>query len=169
MEYNKKEELFDKITGLKYMRQGVPENWYNKGVDDSFRYIKNFFDKEFVPEVPQYVADWYERNKGNLENTLWNCIMDWEDTEEDDFKKWLHSSRQAFQTIINMHQFGYRIKNEKKYLVKLIQGGQYLHTDQSGVTYFTAFSQSSYTKDKLEELDLEWLFDCPGIELEEVE
>ena len=88
----------------------------------------------FVPEVPQYVADWYERNKGNLENTLWNCIMDWDYTEEDDFKKWLHSSRQAFQTIINMHQFGYRIKNEKKYLVKLIQGGQYLHTDQSGVT-----------------------------------
>lgn len=84
-------------------------------------------------------------------------------------KKWLNSSRKAFQTIINMHQFGYRIKNEKKYLVKLIQGGQYLHTDQSGVTYFTAFSQSSYTKDKLEELDLEWVFDCPGIELEEVQ
>lgn len=40
MEYNKKEELFDKITGLKYMRQGVPRNWYNKGVDDSFKYIK---------------------------------------------------------------------------------------------------------------------------------
>ena len=169
MEYNKKEELFDKITGLKYMRQGVPKNWYNKGVDDSFRYIKNFFDKEFVPEVPQYVADWYEKNKGNLDYNLWNYIMDWEDTEEDSFKRWVNSSKDAFQTIINMHQFGYEIKEEKKYLVKLIQGGQYLHTDQSGVTYFTAFSQSSYTKDKLEELDLEWLFDCPGIELEEVQ
>ena len=169
MEYNKKEELFDKITGLKYMRQGVPKNWYNKGVDDSFRYIKNFFDKEFVPEVPQYVADWYEDNKGNLDYNLWNYIMDWEDTEEDSFKRWVNSSKDAFQTIINMHQFGYEIKEEKKYLVKLIQGGQYLHTDQSGRTYFTAFSQSSYTKDKLEELDLEWLFDCPGIELEEVQ
>lgn len=40
MENNKKEELFDKIIGLKYVRQGVPKNWYNKGVDDSFRYIK---------------------------------------------------------------------------------------------------------------------------------
>lgn len=169
MEYNKKEELFDKITGLKYMRQEVPKNWYNKGVDDSFRYIKNFFDKEFVPEVPQYVADWYEDNKGNLDYNLWNYIMDWEDTEEDSFKRWVNSSKDAFQTIINMHQFGYEIKEEKKYLVKLIQGGQYLHTDQSGVTYFTAFRQSSYTKDKLEELDLEWLFDCPGIELEEVQ
>lgn len=169
MENNKKEELFDKIIGLKYVRQGVPKNWYNKGVDDSFRYIKNFFDKEFVPEVPQYIADWYERNKGNLDCNLWNYIMDWNYTKEDDFKKWLNSSRKAFQTIINMHQFGYKIKREKKYLVKLIQVGQYLHTDQSGGTYFTAFSQSSYTKDKLEELDLEWLLDCPGIELEEVQ
>lgn len=169
MEYNKKEELFDKITGLKYMRQGVPKNWYNKGVDDSFRYIKNFFDKEFVPEVPQYVADWYEDNKGNLDYNLWNYIKDWEDTEEDSFKRWVNSSKDAFQTIINMHQFGYEIKEEKKYLVKLIQGGQYLHTDQSGVTYFTAFSQSNYTKNKLEELNLEWVFDCPGIELEEVQ
>ena len=169
MEYNKKEELFDKITGLKYMRQGVPRNWYNKGVDDSFKYIKNFFNKEIVPEVPQYVADWYEDNKGNLDYNLWNYIMDWDYTKEDGFKKWLHSSRQAFQTIINMHQFGYKIKEEKKYLVKLIQGGQYLHTDHSGETYFTAFSQSNYTKNKLEEVNLEWVFDCPGIELEEVQ
>lgn len=68
-----------------------------------------------------------------------------------------------------MHQFGYKIKKEKKYLVKLIQGGQYLCTDHSGETYFTAFSQSKYTKNKLEELNLEWVFDCPGIKLEEVE
>lgn len=169
MEYNKKEELFDKITGLKYMRQGVPKNWYNKGVDDSFRYIKNFFDKEFVPEVPQYVADWYEDNKGNLDYNLWNYIMDWEDTEEDSFKRWVNSSKDAFQTIINMHQFGYEIENGEKYLVKLIQGGQYLYTDRSGETYFTAFSQSNYTKNKLEELNLEWVFNCPGIKLEEVE
>lgn len=169
MEYNKKEELFDKITGLKNVRQGVPENWYNKGVDDSFKYIKNFFNKVFVPEVPQYVADWYESNKKNLDYNLWNYVYDWEDQEDSEFQSWFNNSKEAYQTIINMHQFGYKIKNEKKYLVKLIQGGQYLHTDQSGGTYFTAFSQSSYTKDKLEELDLEWLFDCPGIELEEVQ
>lgn len=95
--------------------------------------------------------------------------MDWEDTEEDSFKRWVNNSKDAFQTIINMHQFGYKIENGKKYLVKLIQGGQYLHTDHSGETYFTAFSQSSYTKNKLEELNLEWVFDCPGIKLEEVE
>ena len=95
--------------------------------------------------------------------------MDWEDTEENNFKRWVNKSKDAFQTIINMHQFGYKIKKDKKYLVKLIQSGQYLYTDHSGETYFTAFSQYNYTKNKLEELNLEWVFDCPGIKLEEVE
>lgn len=169
MEYNKKEQLFDKITGLMINNPCLKEKWVNEGISEVFKRTENFFNKELVPEVPQYVADWYEENKDNLDYNLWNYIMYWEDTEEDSFKRWVNNSKDAFQTIINMHQFGYKIKEEKKYLVKLIQGGQYLHTDHSGETYFTAFSQSNYTKNKLEELNLEWVFDCPGIKLEEVE
>ncbi len=169
MEYNLKEQLFDKINGLKITDPNLKETWFNWGVKDAYERVEMFFNKELVPEVPQYVADWYEENKDNLDYNLWNYIMDWEDTEKDSFKRWVNNSKDAFQTIINMHQFGYKIENGKKYLVKLIQGGQYLHTDHSGETYFTAFSQSNYTKNKLEELNLEWVFDCPGINLEEVE
>jgi hypothetical protein len=169
MEYNKKEQLFDKINGLMINNPCLKENWINEGISEVFKRTENFFNKELVPEVPQYVADWYEENKDNLDYNLWNFIMDWEDTEEDNFKKWVNNSKGAFQTIINMHQFGYKIKEEKKYLVKLIYGGQYLYTDLSGETYFTAFNYYNYTKDKLEELNLEWVFDCPGIKLEEVE
>lgn len=169
MEYNLKEQLFDKINGLKITDPNLKETWFNWGVKDAYERVEMFFNKELVPEVPQYVIDWYEENKDNLDYNLWNYIMDWEDTEEDSFKRWVNNSKDAFQTIINMHQFGYKIKKEKKYLVKLIQGGQYLHTDHSGETYFTAFNYSNYTKNKLEELNLEWVFNCPGIELEEVE
>lgn len=169
MEYNLKEQLFDKINGLKITDPNIKETWFNWGVKDAYERVEMFFNKELVSEVPQYVADWYEENKKNLDFNIWNYIMDWEDTEEDSFKRWVNNSKDAFQTIINMHQFGYKIENGKKYLVKLIQGGQYLHTDHSGETYFTAFSQSNYTKNKLEELNLEWVFDCPGIKLEEVE
>lgn len=169
MEYNKKEQLLDKINGLRLTSTNASDTLYNKGVVDAFRRTNEFFDDELIPEVPQYVIDWYEENKGNLDYNLWNYIMDWEDTEEDSFKRWVNNSKDAFQTIINMNQFGYKNKEEKKYLVKLIQGGQYLHTDHLGETYFTAFSQSNYTKNKLEELNLEWVFDCPGIKLEEVE
>lgn len=168
MKYNKKEQLFDKIRGLEFVNPDEYGAKYNKGVREAKAIVVSFFNKELVSEVPQYVADWYEENKDNLDYNLWNYIMDWEDTEEDNFKRWVNNSKDAFQTIINMHQFGYKIKEEKKYLVKLIHGGQYLYTDLSGETYFTAFNYSSYTKDKLEELNLEWVFDCPGIKLEEV-
>lgn len=176
MENNKKEELFDKIIGLKYVRQGVPKNWYNKGVDDSFRYIKNFFDKEFVPEVPQYVADWYERNKGNLDCNLWNYIMDLDYTKEDDFKKWLNSSRKAFQTIINMHQFGYKIKEEKKYLVKLkgvIDGTKVLKHNLNddawymGIPFEVKDLKDKHTKRELEDGGFSGVFDNPMFEVEE--
>lgn len=169
MKYNLKEQLFDKIGGLEFVNPDEYGAKYNKGVREAKARVDSFFNKELEPEVPQYVADWYEENKKNLDYNIWNYIMDWEDIEEDSFKRWVNNSKDAFQTIINMHQFGYKIENGKKYLVKLIQGGQYLYTDHSGETYFTAFSQSNYTKNKLEELNLEWVFDCPGIKLEEVE
>ena len=168
MEYNKKEQLLDIISGFKFVKPNTNESWFNKGVHEVYEHTEKFFDSELIPEVSQYVADWYEENKDNLDYNLWNYIMNWEYTEEDSFKRWVNNSKDAFQTIINMHQFGYKIKEEKKYLVKLIHGGQYLYTDHSGETYFTAFNYSSYTKDKLEELNLEWVFDCPGIKLEEV-
>lgn len=169
MEYNKKEQLFDKINGLKITDPNLKETWFNWGVKDAYERVEMFFNKELVPEVPQYVADWYEENKGNLDYNLWNYIMDWEDTEEDSFKRWVNNSKDAFQTIINMHQFGYKVEKVDLYRVKLIHGGQYLHTETFGDTYFTSEAKSVYSKDKLSNLGFDWVFNCPGIELEEVE
>lgn len=169
MRYNKKEQLLDKINGLRLTSTNASDTLYNRGVVDAFRRTNEFFDEELIPEVPQYVIDWYKENKDNLDYNLWNYIMDWEDTEEDSFKRWVNNSKDAFQTIINMHQFGYKIKEEKKYLVKLIHGGQYLYTDHSGETYFTAFNYSSYTKEELEAGGFGGVFGNPMFEVEEVE
>lgn len=169
MNYNKKEQLLDKIKGLNLVNPDEYGDKYNKGVRHSLARTIAFFNKELVPEVPQYVADWYEENKDNLDYNLWNFIMDWEDTEEDNFKKWVNNSKDAFQTIINMHQFGYKVKKVDFYRVKLIHGGQYLHTETFGDTYFTSEAKSVYSKDTLSNLGFDWVFNCPGIELEEVE
>ena len=169
MEYKLNKQLFDKIGGLELVNPNGYGARYNKGVRDAKARVVSFFNKELVPEVPQYVVDWYEENKGNLDYNLWNYIMDWEDTEEDNFKRWVNNSKDAFQTIINMHQFGYKVKEDKKYLVKLIHGGQYLYTETLGDTYFTSAEKSVYSKDKLSDLGFRWVLNCPGIELEEVE
>lgn len=169
MEYNKKGQLLDKIGGLELVNPNGYGAKYNKGVRDAKARVVSFFNKELVPEVPQYVADWYEFNKENLDYNLWNYIIDWEETEEDEFKRWVNNSKDAFQTIINMHQFGYNVEKVDLYRVKLIHGGQYLHTETFGDTYFTSEAKSVYSKDKLSDLGFDWVFNCPGIELEEVE
>lgn len=114
MEYNLKEQLFDKIKGLNLVNPDEYGDKYNKGVRHSLARTIAFFNKELVPEVPQYIADWYESNKENLDYNLWNYAYDWEDQEDDEFKNWFNNSKEAFQTIINMHQFGYNIKKEKE-------------------------------------------------------
>jgi hypothetical protein len=169
MKYNFKEQLFDKIRGLEFVNPDEYGAKYNRGVREAKARVDSFFNKELEPEVPQYVADWYEENKGNLDYNLWNYIMDWEDIEEDSFKRWVNNSKDAFQTIINMHQFGYNVEKVYLYRVKLIHGGQYLHTETFGDTYFTSEAKSVYSKDKLSNLGFDWVFNCPGIELEEVE
>ena len=78
--------------------------------------VEGFIEREKVT-VPQFVADWYEKNKNNLDYNIWNYVYEWENQEEDEFRNWFNHSSEAFQTLINMHQFGYEI--EKKSGMKL--------------------------------------------------
>ena len=118
MEYNKKEQLLDRINGLRVISTNASDTIYNRGVVDASRRTDKFFNEGLVPEVPQCVADWYEGNKNNLDYNLWNFIMDWDEQEPSEFKQWIDESNKAFKTIVNMHQFGYKLK-EKKYFVKM--------------------------------------------------
>lgn len=70
MDYNKKEQLLDRINGLKITSTNASDTIYNNAVVATLKRTDKFFDKEFVPKVPAYVADWYEENKGNLDYNL---------------------------------------------------------------------------------------------------
>lgn len=176
MKYNLKEQLFDKINGLRLTSTNASDTLYNRGVVDAFRRTNEFFDEELIPEVPQYVIDWYEENKDNLDYNLWNYIMDWEDTEEDSFKRWVNNSKDAFQTIINMHQFGYKIKKEKKYLVKIkgdIEENILVYGYGVKRYFFSSYMYGNrrtyHTKEELEAGGFGGVFDNPMIEVEEVD
>jgi len=72
-----------------------------------------------------------------------------------------------------MHQFGYEVEEEKKYIVTLKSSGQklYYHTkDEEYIfsSYDEVFYSGYHTKTDLEENDMSWVFDCPGIDVEEV-
>lgn len=178
MEYNKKEQLLDKVSGLKYMNPSGQGFYHNKALDTACVHIKEFFDEGLVPEVPQCVIDWYEDNKDNLDYNLWNYIMDWDYHKSSDFREWLDTNKQAFQTIVNMDQFGYKLMKEKKYLVK-IKG----LTDEHSILKYGEFSEAWYfgdtesnicirkyhTRKQIEEAGLSGVFDDPMFIVEEVE
>lgn len=122
-------------------------------------------------KVKQFVADWYERNENDLDYNIWDYIYNWEDQEESEFKNWFNCSKKAFQTLVNMHQFGYEVDEEKRYLVKIKASGQYImnNPDENAVFFYSSRAYSKLTRKELEEAGFGWVFNCEGIEIEEVE
>ena len=137
--------------------------------------IKQLDEPEKV-KVPQFVADWYEENKDDFELNLWLFLTEFDEENIDRSERfgiWLgNEANNPIQTLVNMHQFGYEVEEEKRYIVSL-KNGQPLTKTQSGkVLYFNQniiTGNYKFTRKELEEAGFGWVFDCPGIEIEEVE
>lgn len=133
--------------------------------------------------IPQFVADWYEEHKDDFETNLFNTIglviRDFEDGDLSAFEEWIMDGKtKPFQTLVNMHQFGYTVEKDKRYRVKVkgmnrING--YLAYDKTNSAWYFGISGNSknhstnHTRKELEEAGFVWVFDCPGMEVEEVE
>lgn len=134
------------------------------------------------PVVPQFVADWYEEHKDDFEIALFRCIDHipsvYDEGDLNEFEEWIiDGETKPFQTLVNMHQFGYEVEEEKRYLVKmkdLETGFNFLNrhkrenywvfsSNDESITY-----QVYHTRKELEESGFGWVFDCPGMEVEEV-
>lgn len=70
---------------------------------------------------------------------------------------------------------GHEVEKEKRYRVKFIQTGQHLaknifpSSEYFVIKTSSISSTDSFTQKELEEADFGWVFDCPGIKIEEVE
>lgn len=140
-----------------------------------FRYIEALLEQIDEPEkvkVPQFVADWYEENKTNLEYNIWEYILHWGKQQRSEFYEWMNrANNKPFQTLANMHQFGYEVEKEPKYIVKLKNGQPLVKAPLSEKFYFNqniTAGNCKATRKQLEEAGFGWVFDCEGIEIEEV-
>ena len=129
------------------------------------------------PVVQQFVADWYEENKDYFEFNVWDWIAfrdEAEKLENREFHNWINNSREnPIQTLVNMHQFGYEVEKEKRYEV-ILRNGQSLKSvyRQGGdhLDFEMVYDDlESFTRKRLEEAGFGWVFDCEGVEIEEVE
>lgn len=137
----------------------------------------SFFEK---PVVPKYVADWYEGNKRNLDLNLSGLVFDLATNSpiyyREEFKAWVENNKKTFiTTLINMHQFGYEVEEETRYTVKMknkVGNEDYLvNTETNGFRFYNGIyaNHRAHTRKELEEAGFGWVFDCEGIEIEEVE
>nr|DAR54275.1 MAG TPA: Protein of unknown function (DUF1642) [Caudoviricetes sp.] len=146
----------------------------------SIAHAEDLYDSFFPkPVVPQYVADWYEGHKNDLNEDIWEYLTSWADTKWDEFKYWMyHTGRnKAITTLANMHQFGYEVEKEPRYTVKIkgrlgqYLGKYYLNNEELTPQFTrTQYSEgSNFTRTELEANGFGWVFSCEGVEVRKVE
>ena len=140
-------------------------------------------DEPHKVTIPQFVADWYEEHKDDFEIALFRCIDHipsvYDEGDLNEFEEWIiDGETKPFQTLVNMHQFGYEVEKEKRYLVKmkgLRENTSYLNYDSIDAEWYFADAENGptvgthCTREELESAGFGWVFDCPGVEIEEVE
>ena len=125
--------------------------------------------------IPQFVADWYEKHKDNLEYNIWDWMkynLEPKKRENVIFSQWLGKIvNKPVETLIKMKLYGYEVEKEKRYWVKLKAVDQYLVSakDEKFLGFLQSKLRSKFTRKELEDLGFGWVFDCEGIEIEEVE
>nr|DAR81586.1 MAG TPA: Protein of unknown function (DUF1642) [Caudoviricetes sp.] len=181
-----KQELIKHIEDLPYKEGPIVDkiDISRKGLLE----LVNQLDEPGKPVVPPVVSVWYQINKNNLyENIAYLCANWAKSTTYDALFDWMSNTDNFIEILINMHRFGYEVEKEKKYKITLLNrndGDLYLINQNAGVsdkyghfspvvllfTKGTDFSEQCYklTKKEVASHDFGWVFDCPGIKIEEV-
>ena len=133
-------------------------------------------------KVPQFVADWYENNKDYLEYNFQDWLKhlsDYRLSKNEQFGKWVNEpENNPAETLIKMKLFGYEVEEEKRYLVKVkgVCGNhetlncekhskKWLFSDREENSLY----KTKHTRQELEDAGFGWVFNCPGIEVQEVD
>lgn len=134
---------------------------------------ENFIYKSIEPEkvkIPQFVADWIEESKQSCGNIVEFFCHKYTNIE---LVKYF-SDKDKFDLVARAWLDGYEIEKEKRYSVTLKSSGQmlYYHTEDEDYifsSYDGVFYSEYHTKIELEENGMSWVFDCEGVEVNEVE
>lgn len=125
-------------------------------------------------KVPQFVADWIEVCKEHLTTSLYTAMNPnfmKENNQSFDLILWIKNTNNQ-ETFALAWIFGYEVEKEKRYIVSLNNRQPLTKTQSGKVLYFNQniiTGNYKFTRKELEEAGFGWVFDCPGIEIEEVE
>lgn len=166
----RKQELIKRIEVLPYTEGPIADtieinrNWILKSIEQ--------LDEPQKVKIPQCVADWIKecKEKGDLSlggaiqlpcPEIYEWLMDWKN-QELFARAWLD---------------GYEVEKERRYLVKIkgdIKENTLVYGELLERYFFTkGFTLGNaiyyHTRKELDDANFGWVFDCPGVEVEEVE
>lgn len=150
----------------------------------SVSYAEDLYDSFFPkPAIPQFVADWIKYCKFtnvNLGRALFISDIDFYNYESQEdcskLKEFLGTETNQ-ETFALAWTLGYEVEKEPRYTVR-IKGrlgqylGKYYLNNEELTPQFTRTQYSeggSFTRTELEANGFGWVFDCPGVEVKEVE
>ena len=168
-----KQELIKKYEKECEMIYGFPVIRLNLILED----LKQL-DEPHKVKIPKFVAECIEYAQASdwdLEDVFLN-IANKPDTSE--ISEWFHSKSENMDTLASAWLYGYEIEKGKRYLVKIIGITDYnsylnYHKKENKWTIESSMDtdtiRTKHTRKELEKSGFGWVFDCPGIEIEEVE
>lgn len=173
------EEEFSHAKWCEGYEQGKIEGaWVGNQLKDADK-IRRELNKV---KVKQFVADWYEENKdgfeGNLYRFAYNSPSALDSAKLNEFERWfLTAGKKPFQTLVNMHQFGYEVEEEKRYRISMPKARNHKNHAQilcemDGSIFWCGEwypFRTKFTRKQLEEAGFGWVFSCESVEIEEVE
>ena len=126
-------------------------------------------------KVPQFVAEiieYYKRHNA----TLYDALR--EKNFNKQYNEWLMNEQDAYNKVARAWLDGYEVEKEKRYRVKfkgfnssyiILKHHHYDNTWFLGGEQEYEFYRTKHTRKQLEEAGFGWVFNCEGIEIEEVE
>lgn len=160
-------ELGDDYGSMKYRsgyEQGKLEGaWVDNQLKDADK-IRQELNKV---KIPQFVADWIEEARKSCKDVA--ELFDFDFTNEG-VGKWFMQER-PFDLVARAWLDGYEVEEEKRYTVVVKETKQLLYYNamDKKLLFSTGGLATKFTRKQLEEAGLGWVFDCEGIEIEEVE
>lgn len=154
----------------KYKRlEGV---WNAKGAELARQIFLQDLEQLDEPEkvkIPQFVADYIEWTKEEDYHLLgaMDTIMT---SRRKNLYEWFYDD-DNIELFAQAWIFGYEVEKEKRYTVVMKETKQPLYYNAGNKKLLFSLSSlaTHFTRKQLEEVGFGWVFDCPGIEIEEVE
>lgn len=165
----KRDEAVQKLATVGHLSMAHAEDLYD-----------SFFPK---PVVPQYVADWLKENdwredtsgRQTIFDAFDNLTLDASNGFYVDVKKWVEGNGNIFAQA---WAFGYEVEDEPRYMVR-IKGIDDRYDVLNYGTHLDEWTiddadgadgvRTTHTRKELETNGFNWVFDCEGVEVKEVD